>query len=176
MPYSDALLPQASFRKFFPLLFLPDHRMQLFHIFPGYDCFIVGVIMVGKFPVFFRIYKSYFQVLPFRHGNRADGIICGKHFFCNIWIPAVFFQNFPHKSIQICHLHIKVPVAEIGHCRIFSKDQHIMLIILSMTDSTFFKRLLPQCLIIRFIQHGNRLFSFFQKPFHTFKIIFFKRA
>ena len=47
------------------LFFLMNQGSQLFHIFPGYDCFIVGVIMVGKFPVFFRIYKSYFQVLPF---------------------------------------------------------------------------------------------------------------
>ena len=133
------------------------------------------IIMVCQFPVFFRITEPDSQVLPLRLRERPYGIICRKHLLREVQIPAVFLQDFPHKAVQICHLHIKAPVTEIRHRCVFPKYQHIMLIIFAMTDTATLKRLLPQIFIIRGFQHSCRFFSFLQKPFHAFQIIFLKR-
>lgn len=139
------IVSESLFFKLFPRFPLADKILQLLGIFGGNPGFTVCIIVIGKFPVFLRITEADLKICPFFSGHRLDLMVCTQHFFTKVYIPVVFFENFSHKSAEICNLSIKSPVVEICHCTPFSEDEYVMLVIFSMTDFAFFCCFASQC-------------------------------
>src|SRR5699024_2240122 len=62
--------------------------------------------------------------------------------------PVMFFQDFSHELIDICSLHVKIPLVKIRYRHTcLPCKQYIMLVVFSMADRSFPQAVLPHLLV-----------------------------